>query len=58
MYRDQMAHEYALELLKQNNQPRTITDITGIAFDLADAMIQEAKRRTETGFPLDEENKQ
>lgn len=56
MNRDQMAHEYALKLLEHDYQPRTVNDITGIAFDLADAMIKEAKRRTEIGFPLDEVN--
>lgn len=53
MNRDQMAHEYALKLIDRVDHMK---DIAVNAFALADAMIEESKRRTETGFPLDEGN--
>ncbi|MBF7686010.1 MULTISPECIES: hypothetical protein [Acinetobacter] len=56
MNRDQMAHEYALKLLEHTGS-RTVFETTLLAFNLADAMIKEAKLRTETSFPLDEEHK-
>lgn len=56
MNRDQIAHEYTLKLLEQN-RTQTINDIVVVAFDLADAMLKEANKRKEVGFPLDEEHK-
>ena len=48
--RDDIAHEYAKELLRQNRTLQ-IDDVSSISFDLADAMIAEAQKRKSTERP-------
>lgn len=50
MNRNQMAHEYLLKLLETGH---TGLENVQYAFNLADAMLEEANKRKETGFPLD-----
>ena len=48
--RDDIAHEYAKELLNQNRTLQ-IEDVSSISFDLADAMIAEAENRKNVERP-------